>query len=198
MANLDLFYSVITLFIWILLADFLTGVVHFWMDVYGKEDMPFVGKMVIEINVLHHSDPRHMIKQNYWFLTRASWLLAVIIYVISWVFMGAHSWKLAIFLVYAAQANLFHKWAHQHSWERSRFATVLQKLYIIQSPHHHHLHHNEDAEGFYDRQYCILTNFLNPILDKIWFWEFVVWFFGKLGIQTRDDCRLRNVTKRLG
>ena len=33
-----------------LLLDFLTGVVHFWMDRYGREDMPLVGKAIIEIN----------------------------------------------------------------------------------------------------------------------------------------------------
>ena len=27
-----------------LLLDFLTGVVHFWMDRYGREDMPLLGK----------------------------------------------------------------------------------------------------------------------------------------------------------
>ena len=33
------------------LLDFLTGVVHWWMDRYGKEDMPIVGKAIIEINM---------------------------------------------------------------------------------------------------------------------------------------------------
>ena len=41
-------------------ARFVTGVVHFWMDRYGREDMPIVGKAVIEINTWHQENPRKM------------------------------------------------------------------------------------------------------------------------------------------
>jgi len=39
------------LLLWIFLADLTTGFVHFWMDQYGKEDMPFVGKMILLLTI---------------------------------------------------------------------------------------------------------------------------------------------------
>ncbi len=175
------------LLLWIFLADLTTGFVHFWMDQYGKEDMPFVGKMVIEINILHHQDPRHMTKRNYWFLTKASWLLGVIIYTVSVLVTGEFSWKLAIFLCYAAQANVFHMWAHRTVQENGKFITFLQRMRLIQSPKHHAGHHIAP----YDRQFCILTDWFNPILERIWFWEGVIGFFRLFGIQPIAGSNIR-------
>ena len=45
MEILQLIVEVVLLY---LLLDLLTGVVHWWMDRYGREDMPIVGRAIIE------------------------------------------------------------------------------------------------------------------------------------------------------
>jgi plasmanylethanolamine desaturase len=170
----------------ILIADFLTGVVHFWMDQYGREDMPFVGRHVIEINILHHQKPRHMLKKNYWQLTWTSWLLGAIVAVFAW-FLGRFSWEIAFVIIAAANANLVHQWAHKTPEENGRVITWLQDWQVLQSRAHHGLHHHAP----YDTQFCILTNLLNPILHTVRFWEFVVWVLRRVGIQPVAGTNIR-------
>lgn len=38
-----------------LLADFVTGVFHWWEDRYGNPAWPVIGKLVVEPNILHHA-----------------------------------------------------------------------------------------------------------------------------------------------
>ncbi len=44
---------------------------------------------------------------------------------------------------------------------------MLQKLKIVQTPSHHNQHHRKGK----DTHYCVLTDFLNPILDRFHFWR---------------------------
>ncbi|MBT5150933.1 MAG: hypothetical protein HOM43_01000, partial [Flavobacteriales bacterium] len=52
---MEIVNGVVEVLLLYLLLDFLTGVVHWWMDRYGREDMPIVGKAIIEINTWHHA-----------------------------------------------------------------------------------------------------------------------------------------------
>lgn len=78
----------IKLFLLILLTDFVTGFVHFWIDQYGKEEMPIVGKSVIKLNINHHKNPMDMTKKNYWSLTWSSWVLGFVILLLWFLFLG--------------------------------------------------------------------------------------------------------------
>lgn len=169
-----------------LFADFLTGLVHFWMDQYGREDMPFVGKHVIEINVLHHSDPRHMVKKSYFQLTWTSWVLGLILGFIGWT-LNLYFFEILFVVAYAGNANIIHKWTHQTEFENGKIITFLQKMRLIQSAKHHREHHAAP----YDKHYCILTDWLNPVLHKIYFWEGIVFFFRKLGVNPIAGSQIR-------
>lgn len=170
-----------------LLADFITGLVHFWMDQYGREDMPYVGKHVIEINILHHRDPRHMVKRSYWSLTYTSWMLGVIVGIIALIF-GFWGWGVAFLIVYAGNANQIHKWAHQTDKENGPIIVLLQKMRLLQSRRHHRGHHHAP----YDRNYCILTDWLNPVLHFFKVWEGIVWFFRLFGIHPVSGSKIRD------
>lgn len=37
------------------MADFVTGVFHWWEDRYGNPAWPVIGKLVVEPNILHHA-----------------------------------------------------------------------------------------------------------------------------------------------
>ncbi len=170
----------------ILIADLLTGIFHFWMDQYGREDMPLVGKSVIEINILHHRNPRNMVQKNYFQLTWTAWALGFVLATITY-FMGFFSWEVAFILAYGANANIIHKWTHQTHGENGKLITFFQKIRLLQSKHHHGWHHKAP----YDTNYCILTDWLNPILHQIRFWEGVVFFFSKLGIKPVAGTKIR-------
>ena len=163
----------------ILLADFLTGCAHFWMDQYGREDMPLVGKFVVEVNILHHKNPRHICSNNYWQLTWTSWAFGGVLLLLEWLVLGGVGWGGILLVVYGSQANLIHQWTHQTKIENGRFITWLQKYHIIQSTPHHRFHHVAP----FDAHFCILTDWLNPILEKTKFWEGVIAFFKWFGIQ---------------
>ncbi|MEY4927880.1 MAG: hypothetical protein RI894_2316 [Bacteroidota bacterium] len=168
------------------LADFTTGVVHFLMDQYGREDMPFVGKHVVEINILHHRSPRNMLKKSYFQLTYTSWLLGVLLAGAAYL-CGFWGWEVALLILYAGNANQIHKWSHQTKQKNGRFIAFFQFFGLLQS----HQHHREHHAAPYDRNYCILTNYLNPILHQLRFWEFIVFALRKIGVQPIAGTNIR-------
>src|SRR3954470_15441550 len=57
--------------------------------------------------------------------------------------------------------------------------SFLQRLRLIQTPQHHAKHHTDPKNS----AYCVLTNFLNPALDSIRFWdvlERMIWVLFRL------------------
>jgi hypothetical protein len=59
----------------VLIADFASGLFHWMEDAYGKADWPVTGSLITKPNILHHHDPRHFTRNN-WF--ESSWLLLCI------------------------------------------------------------------------------------------------------------------------
>jgi plasmanylethanolamine desaturase len=43
----------------------------------------------------------------------------------------------------------------------------LQRAYVLQTPRHHGRHH----QGEKNSHYCVVTNFLNPLLEEVGFWR---------------------------
>ena len=76
-----------------LLLDFLTGLVHWWMDRYGREDMPIVGKAIIEINTWHHANPRKMITRSYWYLCKSGWAGVTVMLLAVYFIKGSVTWQ---------------------------------------------------------------------------------------------------------
>jgi ubiquitin-conjugating enzyme E2 variant len=62
--------------------------------------------------------------------------------------------------------NEIHRLAHRPALAGPLIKT-LQEIGVIQSPRHHCGHHREPT----DTRYCILTDWLNPILDRLRFWS---------------------------
>jgi ubiquitin-conjugating enzyme E2 variant len=59
-----------------------------------------------------------------------------------------------------------HRWAHAPRLA-PRWAVVLQEIGLFQSPKDHAAHHRPPQ----DRAYCILTAWLNPVLDAAGVWR---------------------------
>ena len=150
----------------VLVTDLVSGTVHWFEDAYGREDFPITGKWITRLNVLHHHNPRHFTRNSWW---QSSWdlLLAVsAVVLVAWL-IGQLSWEVLVFAVVGANANEIHKWAHRTPRENGELITWLQRLRVLQSPRHHARHHTDPK----DSHYCVITDFLNPVLDGVGFWE---------------------------
>lgn len=156
---------VIKLFFVTLLSDFVSGFFHWLEDVYAKPGMPIVHQIAVN-NELHHTRPRAFLKNNWW---QSSWDVAMVslLIVLSTWWVGILTWPVVLFAVITANANQIHKWSHQNSKEKPAVITLLQKSHLLQTPRHHAKHHS----GEKNTHYCVITNVLNPALEKINFWR---------------------------
>lgn len=164
----------------ILLADFATGMFHFYVDQYAQMNPRYFASPINGL-LIHHEFPLKMVELSYWNLTKGIYIVGGLLFVFS-LFIG-FSWELLLFVIIGAQANLIHKWSHQESSQRPWFALLLQKCHIIQDTAHHLRHHN----GTYDHYYCVMTVVCNPVLEKIKFWKGVIWTLSYFGIQPKHS-----------
>ena len=154
--NIDLGYALAA---WVV-ADFLSGVIHWWEDRYGDPAWPFIGEHVIAPNILHHADQMAFTNGDYWHRNWTAILPAAVAAGLAWL---AGSPFLSLVLLMMSQANEIHAWAHQKC---SRPIRGLQLLGFLQSPDQHAEHHRRP----FDRNYCTMTDWLNPLLSGSGFW----------------------------
>jgi ubiquitin-conjugating enzyme E2 variant len=169
----------------LLVADFLTGLVHWWEDAYAREEWPLLGPLVAAPNLLHHRDPRAMTRQSWWRNVDVTVGLGVAVLGGAWA-LQMLSWQLGLVVTLAAFTNLFHRWAHQTSTENGPVVTWLQGTGLFQSRAQHALHHRWPRES----HYCALTGFVNPVLERIHLWtrlERLIAF--TTGLQRRQEPR---------
>ena len=153
----------------VLLADFVSGAVHWAEDVYARfkpvRKLPLINTIALE-NDLHHRRPRDFLSRSWW---ASSWDLALLgaIILLAACVMDRMSAAVLVFVVLAVNGNQFHKWAHRNPRENPWIVTRLQRLYVLQTPRHHGRHH----QGEKNSHYCVVTNFLNPLLEEVNFWR---------------------------
>jgi plasmanylethanolamine desaturase len=167
MSLLPLFVTAGTAALVVMLADFVTGVVHWAEDAYAAHAKPgSVWRKVADANALHHTKPRAFLV-NTWF--ESSWdllLLASAISALAFAF-GQFNWATALFALIVANANQLHKWTHRNHTENPRVIVWLQKLRLLQTVRHHARHHTGERNS----HYCVVTNWLNPLLERLEFWR---------------------------
>lgn len=148
----------------ILSSDLISGLFHWWEDAYGNPNWKILGKHVVIPNLLHHTEPRAFLKGNYWQRNNTAIISAIILIGVPACF-GWFSWFYTVCILLASQSNEVHRKAHQTDKENGKLICFLQSLGLMQSRKHHGWHHKAP----YDCNYCILTNYLNPILNAVHF-----------------------------
>jgi hypothetical protein len=167
----------------VLAADFAAGLVHWIEDAYIREDTPVLGRWIGRANIVHHHLPRRMTR-NTWWESNAELLVAMGLLVIAAAWLGCLTWHVWLFALVGGNANEVHKWSHRTRRENSRFITLLQDLRILQTPHHHAVHHTNPKEV----NYCPVTNVLNPVLDTLHVWEGIEWLLAhSVGLCRQPD-----------
>lgn len=157
-----------------LMADFMSGCLHWAEDRYFRADWPVIGKYVAVPNELHHTQQRAFLAGNYWTRNWTTILPAALCCAIAF----PSPWCLTF--VFVSQANEVHAWAHQKC---SRWIRMLQEIGLLQSASHHSRHHKSPFRV----RYCAMSNWLNPILDEIRFWDGVEWCLARVGIHPKPD-----------
>lgn len=160
-----------------LLADFISGLVHWWEDRANTKtsNWEFING-VRRDNERHHNMPGYLLRFSWWgnISTTAilAWPLALL-----FVLLGENF--LAMTFLFLGFGNLVHRFAHDMSFNktRPRIIKVLQwtGLFISFKQHaEHHFDHRTgkllSREESY-RRYCVMTSWLNPVLDGIGFWD---------------------------
>jgi hypothetical protein len=158
----------------LLLADFISGLIHWWEDraLLGESRFEFING-VRRDNELHHKSPAALLQFTWWenLNTTApyAWILALYLYAVH---AGLVLVSAAILMSFG---NLIHRWAHERKDKRPRVITLLQQAGIFQSPSHHAGHHFKRGKALSreesSQRYCVMTNFVNPILDGVGFFQ---------------------------
>ena len=145
----------------VLIADFLSGLFHWAEDSYGREDWPVIGRSVIAPNNLHHERPRAFLA-NSWYRSADVQILMALWSSFLLLVVGLLTWRVVLVLALVVNANELHKWAHRTKTENGRLITCLQERGLLQSRAHHGRHHG----GKRNTNYCTITPWLNPLLDR--------------------------------
>jgi len=157
-----------------LIADLVSGTVHWLADNFGTEDMPILGAALIRPFREHHVDPRAITRHDFIETNGANCLVCVPWLASYWMWLepGQNLWTLSFIITWLwfnwgiFMTNQFHKWAHLE--QPAGWIVWLQDHKLILSPAHHDLHHTPP----FDRYYCITTGWLNSLLcDRLRFFQ---------------------------
>lgn len=157
-----------------LLADLLSGLVHWAGDTLGSERTPVLGPSFIAPFREHHDDPQAMVAHGTVELVGSTALLALpslvpVTHLVA--FEGRGSLRLALGGVLLATllgvvvTNLVHRWAHMD--RPPAVAALLQRTGLILTPARHERHHTAPFDGWF----CISSGLLDGLLMRIGLWE---------------------------
>jgi ubiquitin-conjugating enzyme E2 variant len=170
------------------LADFVSGFVHWAADTWGTPDWPLIGKALIRPFREHHVDQKEITRHDFvetngnnCFISIAPAAGAALLPVsgAGWFFVSVTTFALC-FSIFGT--NQFHKWAHMD--EPPRLARLLQQANLVLPPEHHAVHHSAP----YAKYYCITVGWLNEALFRLRFFQTLEWAITALtGALPRED-----------
>jgi plasmanylethanolamine desaturase len=152
------------------MADFVSGLVHWLADRFGAPDTPMIGAAFVRPFREHHIDPEAITRHDFVETNGNNCLVAVpqlaLTFFLFDVSPGQHLrlfiLALVLFLSCSVFAtNQFHKWAHMA--EPPALPRFLQRFHLILSRSHHKIHHVSP----FNTHYCITTGWLNVPLRKL-------------------------------
>jgi hypothetical protein len=155
-----------------LVADFLSGVVHWAGDTIGDQNTPIFGPNFVTPFRYHHVDPKDITRHDFVETNGNNCIVVAPVLGLlllltpkttGWFFYGCVMMVFTSLFVFAT--NQFHLWAHQDN--PARWVRALQRAGLILSPEHHATHHASPQ----DKSYCITVGWMNPVLDKVSFFR---------------------------
>ena len=167
------------------LADLGTGAFHWLEDQYLSEEktkMPFLKKIGAK-NDLHHTNPGTIGNVTLWENTKTSGMISIPMFGICYATTAPLvMWLTILFGVFA---NALHSFSHKPKNRIPTWIKWMQGTGLFQDPRHHGKHHYKERTLIMKEdttfKYCVMTNYMNPILDGIKFFptlERIISLFG--------------------
>lgn len=170
-----------------LLADFATGLVHWFADRYLDARTPVLGPMLIEPFREHHVDPEAMTRHDFFEVSGNNALATLPLAAALMMFgVGPEASTTArlvhvtvvLFAGFVFVTNQLHAWAHSPA--PPKIVRGLQRLGLVLTPARHAQHH----DGDHDRAYCVTTGLLNPLLDHTHFFDRIEAALARIGVRS--------------
>ncbi len=151
------------------LADFGSGVVHWFADTWGSASMPVLGRRLIRPFRVHHVNPNEFLTRDWIDCNGDVALIACPIFVAAWLVPDTSELgRLAIACLFgfgatALPTNQVHQWAHHP--DPPRLVAWLQRSRLILPRSAHERHHVPPHVS----HYCIATGWCNAALGRLGF-----------------------------
>jgi plasmanylethanolamine desaturase len=170
------------------MADFVSGVVHWLADTWGSPDMPVIGQALIRPFREHHVDQKEITRHDFIETNGNNCFISIVP-----AFCGALmplTGALNLFVattifsvtLWVLFTNQFHKWAHLD--DPPRWIRVLQRLNLVLPRDHHAVHHSAP----FAKYYCITVGWMNEPLYRLRFFEMLEWIISAAtGLTPRED-----------
>jgi ubiquitin-conjugating enzyme E2 variant len=152
-------------------ADFVSGLVHWGADTWGRDDTPVLGSRLLVPFRVHHVNPddfqrRHFIDVNGDVAILAIPVLAALLRLGLETSVAAAAGTFGFaFCAACMLTNQIHQWAHLARPPRP--VRWLQACGVLLTPSAHARHHDHP----YDVRYCITTGWCNRPLEAMGFFR---------------------------
>ncbi len=171
-----------------IIADFLSGLIHWGADTWGSESMPILGKRLLHPFRVHHVNPADFLSRRFIDTNGDVAFLAIPVLLVALqipLTTAASVFGAVLLTSFSAvglMTNQIHQWAHMR--KAPPLIYELQQLGIILSYDAHEQHHHPP----YVQNYCIATGWCNRPLRALKFFsrlEHIVTLC--TGLQPRHD-----------
>ena len=129
----------------LVIADLISGFVHWLEDAYGDPKWPITGRTITQANILHHFNPRHFTRHSWFSSARVLMVITAACLGIAYL-VGMLNWMTWVVAVIAVNSNEVHKWSHRRPKENPRIVRWFQATGVLQSSAQHAKHHRDDKK----------------------------------------------------
>jgi hypothetical protein len=179
-------------------ADFLSGLVHWGADTWGRDDLPIIGQRLLVPFRIHHVNPDDFLERPFLDTNGEVALLAIPVLLAANLLPLETEWGPALaitaigFCGVGMSTNQIHQWAHMPSAPRA--VRLLQTAGLILGYRAHADHHLQP----YDGSYCIATGWCNAVLDRVQFFRMLERLVGVCtgAVPRGDDARYERLHSR--
>jgi plasmanylethanolamine desaturase len=155
----------------IVAVDFASGLLHWAADTWGRDDVPFIGRVLLVPFRLHHVNPADFARRS--FVDTNGEVAALFLVVLAGLLLIpiTSGWGSVValfglpFCGIGVLTNQIHQWAHLDRVPAP--IRWLQRAGVLLGHHEHARHHAHP----YDARYCITTGWCNRPLEAIRFYR---------------------------
>ncbi|MEQ1665027.1 MAG: fatty acid desaturase CarF family protein [Bdellovibrionales bacterium] len=151
-----------------IIADILSGLVHWFADTWGSPEWFIVGPTLIRPFREHHTDPESITRHDFIETNGSLFLIGTFFLTI-----GFFADSLLVFILmfssisFVAATNQIHKFAHLN--QSPKIIHLLSSVRLLLSKEQHMIHHTKDNTD----TYCITSGLWNYPLDQLNFFRFL-------------------------